>query len=74
MQEALDALRRETGQHKVDMAELVILGAQAKLRQVRQGRDDERAARERLASMIRGRTIPVDVEAADEAKRLGLPD
>jgi hypothetical protein len=41
----------------------------------RQLPDDAKAAREaarRLAEMVRSRSIPVDVQAADEVKRLGL--
>jgi hypothetical protein len=42
---------------------------------VRQLPDDAAAAREaaeRLATMVRARGVPVDVEAADEVKHLGL--
>ncbi len=60
------------GGERIDYAELVILGAKAKARQLP---DDEQAAREagrRLAAMIRDRSLHLDVEAADEVKHLGL--
>jgi hypothetical protein len=62
------------GGERVDYAELVVLGARIKARQLP---DDAKAARQaarRLAEMVRRRSIPVDVEAADEVKRLGLID
>jgi len=49
-----------------------VLGAQTEARQLP---DDAKAAREaagRLAEMIRLRTVPIDVHAAEEVKRLGL--
>ncbi len=72
MQEALDELRSRLGEERIDYAELVVLGARVKTRQLP---DDAKAAREsahRLADMIRRRSIPGDVKAADEVKRLGL--
>jgi hypothetical protein len=72
VKEALDALRARVGNERIDYAELVVLGARLKTRQLP---DDARAAREaaqRLAAMIRQRSIPVDVQAADEVKHLGL--
>jgi hypothetical protein len=56
----------------IDFAELVVLGAAVKVRQLP---DDAAAAREaarRLAVRVRNRSIPVDVEAAVEAKQRGL--
>lgn len=72
MLEALDELRAELGDERVDVAELVVLGARAKVRQLREDGPAAREARARLATMIRGRSIPVDVHAADEVKRIGL--
>jgi hypothetical protein len=43
-------------------------------RMVRQLPDDAKAAREaarRLAEMVRRRSVPVDVRAADDVKRVG---
>lgn len=73
MREALDELRARLGAERIDYAELVVLGARMKVRQLP---DDELAAREagrQLAEMVRRRAIPADVHAADEVKRLGLP-
>jgi hypothetical protein len=72
VREALDELRARLGNERIDYTELVVLGAQTKLRQLP---DDARAAREaaqRLADMVRRRSVPVDVQAADEVKHLGL--
>lgn len=72
MREALDDLRARLVGRRIDFAELVILGAGVKVRQLP---DDAAVAREaaaRLATMVRRRTIPVDVEAAEEVKHLGL--
>lgn len=72
VREALDELRARLNGERIDYAELVVLGARTKARQLP---DDAKAAREaagRLAEMVRRRSIPVDVKAADEVKRLGL--
>jgi hypothetical protein len=72
VREALDALRARMGDGQVDYAELVVLGARIKARRLP---DDAAAAGEaaaRLAAMVRNRSIPVDVQAADEVKRVGL--
>ncbi|HEV7938729.1 MAG TPA: hypothetical protein VGP18_12010 [Solirubrobacteraceae bacterium] len=73
VQEALDELRAKLGMgEKIDFAELVTLGAQVKARKLGADDADARAARTRLAEMIRTRSIPIDVAAADEVKHLGL--
>jgi hypothetical protein len=72
VQAALDELRSRLGGERIDYAELVVLGAWMKTSQLP---DDAKAASEaarRLAEMVRRRSIPVDVQAADEVKRLGL--
>ena len=72
VREALDDLRARLAGQRIDFAELVVLGAGVKVRQLP---DDAAAAREaagRLAAMVRSRATPVDVEAADEVKRRGL--
>jgi len=75
VQAALDELRAKLGEgERIDFAELVTLGAEVKARRV--ATDDAAAAiaRQRLAEMIRSGSFryAVDVEAADEVKRLGL--
>jgi hypothetical protein len=72
VREALDDLRARLAGQRIDFAELVVLGAGVKVRQLP---DDAAAAQEaaaRLAAMVRGRAIPVDVEAAEEVKHRGL--
>ena len=73
VQEALDRLRAQMGSQRVDFAELVVLGAREKERQLRRDDETAREARHRLAEKIRHRTLPEsDVAAADEVKYLGL--
>ncbi len=72
VQEALDELRDELGGERVDFAELVAIGARVKTRGLRAGNPAARVARDTLAAMVRTRSIPIDVQAADEAKRLRL--
>jgi hypothetical protein len=71
VQAALDDLRRETGEQRVPLAELVILGAQEKTRRLQNGRarDDELIAD--LAARIRRREPLVDPAAAEEVHRTG---
>jgi hypothetical protein len=74
VKEALDQLRAKLGEgERVDYAELVTLGARAKARQLPDG-EEAAAAGARLAEMVRTGSFPfeIDVEAADEVKRLGL--
>lgn len=71
MQAALDELRRETGEDRPPLGELVILGAREKLRQTREehARRDELLAD--LADRIRRRESLVDPVAAEEVHRSG---
>jgi hypothetical protein len=72
VREALDDLRTRLAGERIDFAELIVLGAGVKVRQLP---DDAVAAREaarRLAAMVRRRAVPVDVDAAVEVKRRGL--
>ena len=70
MEEALDELREELNGERLDLAELVILGAREKLGRVRgRRRSDDRALR-RLGDAIRnGELPPIDPEVAAEARR-----
>ena len=72
MREALDELRARMDGERIDYAELVVLGARTKSRQLPDDAKTAREAAQRLAEMVRGRSIPVDVHAADEVKRVGL--
>jgi hypothetical protein len=68
---ALDELRGELGDGRIEFGELVILGAQQKVAQLRAERDDTASKRRQLASRIRRRDVPVDRAAADEVRRAG---
>jgi hypothetical protein len=70
--EALEELRAKLNGSPIDMAELVILGANAKVRRLPNKTEKARQARGRLAEMIRTGTVPVDRQAAKEVKHLGL--
>jgi hypothetical protein len=71
VQAALDELRAELGDQRVELPELVILGARAKLAQLRAERDETSVLRRRLADRVRTRELPVDADAADEVRRSG---
>ena len=72
VQEALDELRRELGEDRVELPDLVIRGARDKVREMRAQGEPARQARERLARRIReGEDLP-DPSIADEAKNVGL--
>jgi hypothetical protein len=73
VEEALEELRVALGNDRVDFAELVMIGARAKARDLRGDGIAGRRARSRLAESVRARALPLDVEAADAVKRLRLP-
>lgn len=68
---ALDELRRELGTDHVELGELVVLGAAAKLSLIHAERDGDAKLRRRLADRIRARSLPVDADAADLVRRTG---
>jgi hypothetical protein len=73
--EALQELRAKLNGERIDLAELVILGARAKARRLPEGGDSEKArrARKELADWILNGTGPqMDIAAAEEVKHLGL--
>lgn len=75
VQAALDELRAKLGEdERIDFGELVTLGAEVKARRMATEDAAAATARGRLAEMIRTGSFryAVDVEAADEVKRLGL--
>jgi hypothetical protein len=73
VQAALDELRSKLGEgQRIDFAELVTLGAQAKARCLSEESPTARAARKRLIDEVLHGDGPVDIGAAEEVKRLGL--
>jgi len=75
VQAALDELRAKLGEgERIDFGELVALGAEVKVRRMVAEDVATATARRGLAEMIRTGSFryAVDVEAADEVKRLGL--
>jgi hypothetical protein len=71
VQAALDELRAELGAERLELGELVVLGARAKLTAVRAERSGNEALRRRLAHRVRSRELSADVEAADAVRRSG---
>jgi hypothetical protein len=70
---ALDELRRLQGGEKVELADLVIRGAEDKIRELRAESEPALQAREDIAEWIRGGNGPaIDLAAAEEVKHLGL--
>lgn len=69
----LDELRLVQGGEKVDFADLVVRGAEDKLRELRFSPEVARRAREEIAEWIRSGNGPkIDLKAAEEVKYLGL--
>lgn len=68
---ALNELRRELGAERVELGELVVLGATAKLESIRAERDGDARLRRRLADRVRSRSLPVDAHAAELVRRTG---
>jgi len=71
VQAALDELRAELGDARVELGELVILGARQKVTQLRAQRDNTAGRRRRLADRIRRRDISADRTAAEAVRRSG---
>ena len=71
VQAALDELRRELGTDRVELGELVVLGAGAKLASLRATRTENVERRARLADRVRARRLGVDIDAADEVRARG---
>jgi hypothetical protein len=75
VQAALDELRSRLAEgERIDFAELVVLGAEVKARRLCADREARLAASRRVAEMVRTGSFPyaLDIDAADEVKRLGL--
>jgi hypothetical protein len=71
VQAALDDLREALGDDRVELGELVILGAQEKLARIRAERSNTAALRRSLADRVRRREIPADGAAAEAVRRAG---
>jgi hypothetical protein len=70
---ALDELRKLQGGEKVELADLVIRGAEDKIRELRAQSEPARRAREDIAEWIRcGNGPQIDLAAVEEVKHLGL--
>jgi hypothetical protein len=73
VKKVLDELRQLQGGEKVEFPDLVIRGAEEKIRELRAEGEPVRQAREDIADWILSGAGPaVDVAAADEVKHLGL--
>jgi hypothetical protein len=69
----LDELRRIQGGRKVDFGDLVIRGAEDKIRELRASPEMARESREEIEEWIRlGNGPKIDLKAAEEVKYLGL--
>jgi hypothetical protein len=71
VQEALDELRRELGAQRLEIAELVILGAREKLARLRSEQHRRAELVKRLAQRVRDRRVPGEPAAAEEVRRTG---
>ncbi len=71
VQAALNELRKELGTDRVEVGELVVLGAGVKLAAIRSERDGYAAKRRRLADRVRSRVIGADVDASDAVRSSG---
>lgn len=74
VKEALDTLREELDGERVDLGELVVLGAREKSRRLRLESDEVVRLRHELAEKIRRRELDVDPDLADEARRSWIPE
>jgi hypothetical protein len=71
VREALDELRAELDSDRLELGELVILGAREKVAQLRAAHDLTSARRRALADRVRHRDIPADRAAAEDVRRSG---
>jgi hypothetical protein len=67
----LDPLREEVGQDRLDWGELVVLGAEEKMRRIRTAREQGDSLRQAEAQRIRDQRGDIDIAAADEVKQAG---
>jgi len=71
VQAALDELRRELGSDRVELGELVVLGAAVKLAALRARDSSDAELRRRLADRVRARQPLADRDAAELVRRSG---
>lgn len=71
VQAALDELRHELGTDRIELGELVVLGARAKLEDLRTTRDQQAERRTRLAARVRGRRVGADLGLAQSVRASG---
>jgi hypothetical protein len=71
VREALEELRHELGEGKIELGELVILGAREKAARLRAERVDVTQRRKALADRVRRGDVATDRAAADEVRRSG---
>jgi hypothetical protein len=71
VQAALDELRQELGSDRIELGELVVLGAGAKVTELRAQREDAAERRRRLAGRIRSRDLRSNLDAANEVRGSG---
>ena len=64
-------MRRELGTDRVELGELVVLGAEAKVASLRAARESDDALIRSLADRIRSGDVLVDLAAADEVRATG---
>lgn len=71
MQAALDELRHELGTDRIELGELVVLGARTKLQDLRARRDQQSERRARLAARVRARRVGADPGPARTVRASG---
>jgi len=71
VQLALDELRRELGTDRVEVGELLILGAREKVARLRAEQHRRAELVKHLAARIRNRQVQGDPEAAEHVRRAG---
>lgn len=68
----MNELREELGTERVDLGEIVVLGAREKLRELQARRNERQRLLDDLAARVRSGDTGVDLDAAIEVKRKGL--
>ncbi len=74
VKQALDPLRAELNDERLDLAELVVIGAQEKLARVEADDRARRARRRELTDMIRRGELNLDPALHEEVRRSWLPE